>query len=76
MPPLPIISGKKLLKILLKHGFVNIRTKGSHVFVENKDANLRTVIPVHSNEDLGRGLLKKILDDLEIKVEEFVKWLH
>lgn len=75
MPKLPIISGKTLLKLLKNKEFIVVRQKGSHVFIENKDQNLRTVIPIHGNEDLGKGLLKKILNDLEISVEELLEWL-
>ncbi|MEK7673457.1 MAG: type II toxin-antitoxin system HicA family toxin [Patescibacteria group bacterium] len=75
MTNLPIISGKRLLKVLLKIGFVVIRQKGSHVFVEDKTRSLRTVIPIHSNEDLGKGLLRTILNDLNLTVEEFIKLL-
>lgn len=71
----PVISGKRLLKVLLKNGFVKIRQKGSHVFVENKDRSLGTVIPLHSNEDLGKGLFRSILNDLEITLEEFMHML-
>ncbi len=73
MPKLPTISGKSLLKILKKHNFFEVRRKGSHVFIENADR--RTIIPLHGNEDLGKGLLKKILTDLEISVEELIHWI-
>jgi len=76
MPKLPTISGKAFLKLIKKHGFVDVRRKGSHVFIENGNQNLRTIIPIHGNEDLGKGLLKKILNDLEISAEELIKWLH
>lgn len=73
MPKLPVLSGKKLLKILRKNGHRILRQKGSHVFVENPEGNLGTVVPIHGNEDLGKGLLKSILDDLELTVEDFLK---
>lgn len=72
MPKLPIISGKKLLKLLLKNGFVKIRQKGSHVFIESNDSSVGTVIPIHGNEDLSKGLLKSILNDLELSVIELL----
>ena len=72
MPKLPIISGKKLLKLLKKHDFCEVRRKGSHVFVEDKNQNLRTIIPIHTNEDLGKGLLKKILKDLDLGVDKLI----
>lgn len=71
MPRLIPISGKKLLKILNKNNFEIIRISGSHHFLENKFTNKTTVVPLHSNEDLGRGLLKQILKDIDMSVEEF-----
>ncbi|MBI4361551.1 MAG: type II toxin-antitoxin system HicA family toxin [Euryarchaeota archaeon] len=32
-----------------------------------------TVVPVHPRENIGRGLLRKILRDAEITPEEFSK---
>lgn len=69
MTRLPVISGKKLLNALKKHGYKVLRQKGSHVYVENKDG-LGTIIPVHSNEDLGKGLLKSIMNDLELETDD------
>lgn len=75
MPKLPVLSGKKLLNLLIKHGYRAIRQKGSHVFVENFNGTLGTIIPIHKNEDLGKGLLKSILNDLELSVEILTKML-
>lgn len=69
MAKLPAISGKKLLKALKKRGFTVVRQKGSHVFVENSEG-LGTIIPIHANEDLGKGLLKSILNDLELEADD------
>lgn len=75
MPRLPILSGKKLLKTLRANKYRMVRQKGSHVFVESEDGSLSTVIPVHSNEDLGKGILKAILNDLELSVEDIMKMI-
>ncbi len=40
MPKLPIVSGKSLLKVLKKNGFIEIRQKGSHVLFK------KVLIPV------------------------------
>jgi predicted RNA binding protein YcfA (HicA-like mRNA interferase family) len=74
MSGIPVLSGKKLLRLLLKHGYVALRKKGSHVFVESNDGARGTVVPVHGNEDLGRGLLKSILNDLDLTADE-LKWM-
>lgn len=75
MPKLPVLSGKKLLNLLTKHGYRMVRQKGSHVFIEDLNGTLGTVIPIHKNEDLGKGLLKSILNDLELSVEVLIKML-
>jgi predicted RNA binding protein YcfA (HicA-like mRNA interferase family) len=72
MSNLPSLSGKALIKFLRKQGFVAIRTKGSHVFMQHPDGRVTTV-PVHSNETIGTGLLLKILKDCEIDKTDFIK---
>jgi predicted RNA binding protein YcfA (HicA-like mRNA interferase family) len=71
MSEFPSVSGKKLLKFLKKEGFVVARVKGSHHFLKDKNGNCTTV-PVHKNENLGIGLLLKILKDCDIPKQEFI----
>ena len=69
---LPLLSSKEIIKFLEKEGFVAKRQKGSHVLFEHADGRT-TVIPVHSNKDIGRGLLKAILDEISLTREDFFK---
>ena len=69
MPKLNIVSGKKMIKILKILGFKKIRSKGSHHFFYNEQTNNSTVVPIHGNEDLGKGILKQILQNIELNVE-------
>ncbi len=69
---LPLLSSKELCKFLEKEGFQLIRQKGSHCFYRHPDGRT-TVVPVHSNKDIKRGLLKAILDEIQINREEFFK---
>jgi len=71
MPKLILISGKKFCKILEKLGFEKIYGKGSHVRFKHPDGR-RTVVPVHGNEDLGRGLLREILTQVKLSRDEFI----
>ncbi len=73
MSKLPQISGKELCKILEKFGFEKIQGKGSHVRFKHLDGR-RTVVPVHGNEKLGRGLLKEILKQIKLSREDFEKF--
>ena len=69
MSTIKLFSGKELIKLLKKHEFEVIRIKGSHHFMKHIDGRT-TVIPVHKNETISKGLLSKILRDTELKIEE------
>jgi predicted RNA binding protein YcfA (HicA-like mRNA interferase family) len=69
MSTLKLFSGKELIKLLNKHNFEVIRVKGSHHFMKHTDGRT-TVIPVHKNETISKGLLSKILRDIELKIED------
>jgi len=71
MPKLPQISGKELCKIIEKIGFKKILGRGSHVRFKHSDGR-RTVVPVHGNEKIGKGLLREILKQIKLSREEFM----
>lgn len=72
MPKLSPIRGVKLAKILLHLGFIKVRQKGSHLRLEHADGR-KTTIPLHSGEKVSKGLLRKILRDVNLSPEEFDK---
>jgi len=72
MTRLAIISPQNMERILKHLGFERKRQEGSHVFFEHPDGRC-TVVPFHSGEDLGRGLIRKILRDIKITIEEYEK---
>lgn len=52
------VSGKKIMKMLLKRGWSKKSQRGSHVKLVK--GSKQTEIPVHGNKDLGKGLIKAI----------------
>ena len=52
--------------------FRAVRIKGSHTFLKHPDGRA-TVVPVHSGETIGPGLLRAILRDVEMSVDELLK---
>jgi len=66
------ISGKKLCKILEKNNFEKIHGKGSHVRFKHPDGR-KTIVPVHSNEDISVSLLREILKQVKISKEDYDK---
>jgi predicted RNA binding protein YcfA (HicA-like mRNA interferase family) len=75
MSKLPSLTGKEVVSLLKKVGFVVERQRGSHVFLKHDDGRA-TVVPIHSGETIGSGLLSKILRDVEITKDELLKILE
>ncbi|MBU1727050.1 MAG: type II toxin-antitoxin system HicA family toxin [Candidatus Omnitrophica bacterium] len=62
----------EVIRILEHLGFQRIRQKGSHIYFRHSDGR-STVVPFHKGEDIGRGLLRTILREIEIPWEEFIR---
>ncbi len=76
MARLPKLTGKELAKVAEKLGFIYSHTTGSHMVYKHFDGR-RTTIPHHAGEELGPGLLNKIIKkDFEISREEFLEYLQ
>ena len=73
MPKLPRLPGRELIAALKRADFEVIRTKGSHYFMRHPDGRC-TVIPAHSGEIIGPGLLNKILKDIEFAEGDLLKY--
>lgn len=75
MPQLPIVRSNELIRALEKAEFKFVRQRGSHARLRHADGRVVTV-PVHSGQDIGRGLLRKILRDTELTVDELLDLLN
>jgi len=72
---LPTLTGKELAKIVEKLGFVHSHTTGSHMIYKHADGR-RTTIPHHAGEEIGPGLLNKIIKkDLGLTRKDFMKYI-
>ena len=70
-----MIKPRELIRALERMGFHLLRkSKGSHWQYEHPDGR-RTTVPVHKGCDVGPGLLRKILRDIEVDWENLQKWL-
>jgi predicted RNA binding protein YcfA (HicA-like mRNA interferase family) len=73
MSRLPMVTAREVMQFLRHLGFIEARKQGSHVFFRHPDGRTATV-PNHPGEDLGRGITNKILHDVEVSPDEFLKW--
>ena len=73
MAKLPRLSGKELIRILSKEGFVPIRQRGSHVFMikELLTGTKTTVVPLH--KEIDTGTLLEIIRRIGMKRDDFLK---
>jgi predicted RNA binding protein YcfA (HicA-like mRNA interferase family) len=74
MSKLPCLRGREVIRALGKAGFAVIRTRGSHLLLRHADGR-STVVPVHSGETIGPGLLAKVLSDCELSREQLIDLL-
>lgn len=71
---LPVLTGNELIKVLEKIGFVVSRIRGSHHVLKHPEGKT-TVVPVHSGETIGPGLLRKIIRDSGLERDQFMDLL-
>lgn len=70
MPRLPSISGRIAVKAFEKMGYRIIRIRGSHFRLHHLNPK-KNPLTIPNHRTLGRGLLRKLIRDAEISVEEF-----
>ena len=75
MSKLPVIPFEKLSKIMEKSGFHWVRRKSSHNTFCNRNGKV-IVIPDHGKKVITRPLLRKILRDAELSIEEYTNLLE
>jgi predicted RNA binding protein YcfA (HicA-like mRNA interferase family) len=69
---LPSLKADQVVRALRKAGFEVTRIKGSHHILRHRDDPGRgTVVPVHHGTDIKRGLLRKIIADTGLTIDEF-----
>ena len=72
MGTVPVLKPKEVAAILEKMGFQEIRQKGSHKQYRNSDGR-GTTVPFHSGKDISPILLKQIIKDIGLTVDEFLQ---
>ena len=75
MTKLPTVPSGELIRALERGGFEQVRQRGSHVRLRHPDGRVVTV-PVHSGKEVGKGLLRKILRDAELTVDDLLDLLQ
>ena len=68
---LRVLSGQEVCSILERHGFVNVRQRGSHIVMQLATEVSTKTIPVPNHVELRAGTLRSIIRQSGLPKSEF-----
>lgn len=71
MGSIPVLKPGEVTAILQRLGFQEVRQRGSHKQFRHPDGRVTTV-PFHVGRDLSPALLRQIIKDVDLKLEDFL----
>jgi len=72
---LKLIDAREMERLLFRLGFEKVRQKGSHAFYRHPDGRT-TTLPHHKGRMLARPLVREILREIEISVQDYARYLN
>jgi mRNA interferase HicA len=58
----------ELLRIILRDGWLIVSQSGSHLKLRHESKSEIIIFPIHGSKEMGKGLEKKILKEVGIKL--------
>lgn len=71
MSGLPVISGRDAIAALRRIGYETVRQNGSHIRMRHPNNPARQPLTVPDHRELTSGLLRAIIRDAGLTVDEF-----
>lgn len=71
MGKLKTFSGRELCKLLEKHGFAQVRQRGSHIVMQKRTAETTITVPVPNHKQLKTGTLLSIIRQAQLPKDLF-----
>ena len=71
MGKLRILSGLEICAILARHGFVEVRQRGSHVIMQKQLEESTITVPVPNHAEIRIGTLQSIIRQSGISRSKF-----
>ncbi|HVA69433.1 MAG TPA: type II toxin-antitoxin system HicA family toxin [Candidatus Binataceae bacterium] len=72
---LPVISGQEAVRIFERLGYQVVRQRGSHIRLRHPNDPARRPLTIPDHRTLKPGLLRRLIRDAQIEVDEFEKLL-
>ena len=74
MSPLPVVSGRDVVRAMAKIGYEVDRQRGSHIILRHPNPpHRRLTVPDH--REVAKGTLRSLIREAGLNVEEFEKLL-
>jgi predicted RNA binding protein YcfA (HicA-like mRNA interferase family) len=68
---LRVLSGQKVCAILERHGFAQVRQRGSHIVMQKATEGVTTTVPVPDHYEVKIGTLRSIIRQSGVPRSEF-----
>lgn len=65
------LSGREVCDILEKHGFIQVRQRGSHIIMQKKIIGSTITVPVPNHKELRIGTLLSIIRQSGVPKSQF-----
>jgi predicted RNA binding protein YcfA (HicA-like mRNA interferase family) len=71
MGRLRVLSGREVCRILQRHGFVEVRQRGSHIVMQRRTGAGTVTVPIPDHRELASGTLLSIIRQRGVPRAEF-----
>ena len=71
MGRLPVFSGKEVCRILERHGFSEVRSRGSHIVMQRRLPHTTITVLIPNHKEIRRGTLLSIIRQSGLQRKEF-----
>ena len=71
MGRLRVLSGRDVCVVLAKHGFVEVRRRGSHIMMQKRLSDTTITVPVPDHAEIKIGTLQSIIRQSGLAKTEF-----
>jgi len=68
---LKVMSGSEVCALLGRHGFAEVRRRGSHIVMQRQEAASTTTVPIPDHKELRIGTLRSIIRQSGLSRSEF-----
>jgi predicted RNA binding protein YcfA (HicA-like mRNA interferase family) len=73
---MPVVSGREAIRVFEKIGYRQVRQRGSHIRLRDETNPRHLPLTVPNHKTLKPGLLRKLIRDAGLTIDEFNELLR